>query len=74
MNITAYNDFNLKGFWDDSASAVETYVEPAPTNESVISIEEEIGHRLPAAYIELIKFHNGGIAFNTCVPTSEPTS
>ena len=31
-------------------------------------MEEELGYKLPAAYIWLMKQHNGGIPVNTCYP------
>ena len=74
MTDTAFNNFDLQGFWDNSDYAVEAYVEVAPTDDLILSIEEELGYKLPAAYILLMKTHNGGIPFNTCFPTTEATS
>ncbi len=37
-------------------------------------MEEELGYKLPASYIWLMKQHNGGIPVNTCYPCDEPTS
>ena len=37
-------------------------------------MEKELGYKLPASYIWLMKQHNGGIPVNTCFPTNEPTS
>jgi hypothetical protein len=34
--------------------------EPAVTSDIVHRVEQEIGYRLPEAYIELAKLHNGG--------------
>ena len=39
----------------------------------IASVEEELGYKLPAAYIWLMKQHNGGIPVNTCYPCDEPT-
>ena len=74
MSRAAFNDFDLKGFWDDSDYAVKTYQETTPTNKLILSIQDELGYKLPAAYIELMKTHNGGVPFNTCFPTSQATS
>lgn len=74
MSSTAFNGFDLKSFWDDSDYALKAYVEAVPSDELILSIEEELGYKLPAAYIELMKAHNGGIPFNTCFPTKEATS
>ena len=66
--------FDLSGFWKDSDYARQEYVEPAPTAEMIASIEAELGYRLPASYIALMRTQNGGIPVNTCHPTAEPTS
>lgn len=67
-------DFDLFDFWDDSPYALHEYVEVAPSDELIDSIEHELGYKLPASYIALMKQHNGGIPFNDCFPTNEPTS
>ena len=74
MASPAFNNFDLEDFWDDSDYAVKTYVEPAPTDDLILSIEEELGYKLPAAYIALMKTHNGGVPVNTRFPTDEATS
>ncbi|WP_233699014.1 SMI1/KNR4 family protein [Paenibacillus profundus] len=61
-------------FWDDSDYALEEYVDEPPTDELIASIEEELGYKLPASYIAMMKIHNGGIPVNTCFPTDEATS
>lgn len=69
-----FHNFDLSSFWDDSDYAVKAYIEAAPTDELIRSVENELGYKLPAAYIELMKTHNGGIPFNTCFPTAKSTS
>ena len=44
-----------------------------PSDELIASVEEELGYKLPASYIWLMKQHNGGIPVNTCYPCDEPT-
>ena len=39
-----------------------------------INLEDELGYKLPEAYIYLMKKHNGGIPKNTCCPCKESTS
>lgn len=65
---------DLSDFWDDSAYAIKSYVEVAPTDELIASVERELGVRLPAAYTHLMRLHNGGTPHNTCFPTKVPTS
>lgn len=36
-------------------------------------VEQELGYKLPASYIEFMRLHNGGISKRTCYPTTEPT-
>lgn len=61
-------------FWEDSAYAEDSYVSEPPTDELIASVEQELGYKLPAFYIEMMKQHNGGIPRNTCFPTEEATS
>ncbi|HMQ20227.1 MAG TPA: SMI1/KNR4 family protein [Sphingopyxis sp.] len=69
-----FHDFDLLGFWEDSDWADKEYVEPVPTQEIIQSVEEELGYKLPAAYIELMQSQNGGCPVNTCHRTAVRTS
>jgi hypothetical protein len=69
-----FDGFDFSSFWDDRDYAVKKYVSRQPADELIESIEEELGYKLPASYIEMMKMHNGGIPVNTCFPTIEPTS
>jgi hypothetical protein len=40
----------------------------------ITSIEKELGYKLPASYVALMKQQNGGIPKDTCFPTEEATS
>ena len=53
--------------------ALKEYVSDPPSDELIASVEEELGYKLPASYIWLMKQHNGGIPVNTCYPCDEPT-
>jgi hypothetical protein len=74
MQKEIFKNFDLTNFWDDSDYALKEYVEKTPTDELIQSIEEELGYKLPASYIELMKLHNGGIPKNACFPTTQRTS
>ena len=70
---SAFDGFDLSQFWEDSEYGREEYVEPPPTAEMVASIEAELGAKLPAAYLALMRSQNGGLPRDTCFPTTEPT-
>jgi len=67
-------NFDFTNFWDDSDYALKEYVDEPPTEELIASIEEELGYKLPASYIAMMKIHNGGMPINACFPTEEATS
>lgn len=69
-----FQDFDFSDFWDDSEYSLKEYVEEIPTEELILSVEQELGFKLPASYIELMKMHNGGIPNNSCFPTATRTS
>ena len=70
----SFEDFDLTDFWKQSEYATKNYVSEPPTNELIQSVEQELGYKLPASYIELMKNQNGGIPKNTAFPTAERTS
>lgn len=74
MSNIFFNDFDFTDFWDDDEYVKEKYIEPEPSDELITSIENELGYKLPASYIELMKLHNGGRPNKNCFPTNEPTS
>lgn len=69
-----FEGFDFTGFWDDCDYALKAYVCDPPTDQLIAEIEQELGYKLPASYIWLMKQHNGGIPANTCFPTGTPTS
>lgn len=69
-----FEGFDFTNFWVDSEYALKEYVSESPSDELIASVEQELGYKLPASYIWLMKQHNGGIPVNTCFPTDEPTS
>ncbi|MDH6252166.1 hypothetical protein M2347_001893 [Chryseobacterium sp. H1D6B] len=74
MELKFFKDFDLSNFWNHDNYALKEYLEEYPNDEMILSVEEELGYKLPASYIELMKVHNGGMPKNTCFPTSESTS
>lgn len=69
-----FEGFDFTNFWNDSEYALDKYVSEPPSDELIADIEKELGYKLPASYISLMKQHNGGTPVNTCYPTNEPTS
>ncbi len=59
-------DFNWTGFWKDADYAFESYIGKAVTDKDIKDAEAELGYTLPAAYIELLKNHNGGVLNKNC--------
>lgn len=68
------DEFDTSDFWDESKYAIENYVGETVTDELLKSVEQELGYRLPEAYVELMKQQNGGIPARSNHRTSEPTS
>ena len=66
-------DFDAQHFWEDSAYAAEAYTEPWPADELLARVEADLGYRLPAFYVALMRVRNGGVPVNTCFPTTEAT-
>ena len=74
MEQQIFKDFDLTTFWNDSDYSLKEYGEGELSGELIDSVERELGYKLPASYIELMKLHNGGVPKNTCFPTTTPTS
>jgi SMI1-KNR4 cell-wall len=65
---------DLGQFWCDSEYARSEYVSELPSDDLVRSVERELGYRLPASYVLLMKRHNGGMPVNNYCPAPTPTS
>ncbi len=65
---TYFPEIDLSQFWDDDELALEEYVDQAPDDVLIASIETELGYKLPESYIALMKQHNGGVPYATCFP------
>lgn len=75
--VKHFEGFDAAGFWDDSAHALEEYVEGVvpPSRELIASLEEELGgYRLPSSYLALMNAHNGGAPARFCFPVPDPAS
>ena len=59
-------DFDWTGFWNDVDYAFESYIGKPVTDKDIKVAEAELGYTLPAAYIELLKNHNGGVVKKNC--------
>ena len=64
-------DFDWSGFWNDVDYAFESYIGKAVTDKDIKDAEAELGYTLPAAYIELLKNHNGGVLNKNCFINNE---
>ena len=59
-------DFDWTGFWNDVDYAFESYIGKPVTDKDIKDAETELGYTLPAAYIELLNNHNGGVLNKNC--------
>lgn len=67
-------DFAAQNFWQDSDYATKQHTEAPPTDELIARVETDLGYRLPAFYVALMRTRNGGIPHKTCFATTGPTS
>ncbi len=68
------SEFDLDGFWEPSEYATKEYVDAPLTPAMLERVEQALGYKLPAAYVELAQHQNGGMPVRTCHAASEPTS
>ena len=61
-------------WWSDSDYARREYTGRPPDDDLVASVEAELGYRLPASYVALMRRRNGGMPRLSCFPTSTDTS
>ena len=64
-------DFDWTGFWNDVDYAFESYIGKPVTDKDIKDAEAELGYTLPAAYIELLNNHNGGVLNKNCFINSD---
>lgn len=68
----AFDGFDFDGFWDSHAYS-QNYNEPVPSDEQIAAMEQELGFRLPDAWVELARLRNGGGVERSCYPMKEAT-
>lgn len=59
-----FEDFDFTDFWNDDVENMDLIGE-SPSDELIAEIEKELGYKLPASYIWLMKQHNGGLVKKT---------
>ncbi|MEW6252255.1 MAG: SMI1/KNR4 family protein [Planctomycetota bacterium] len=69
-----FADLDVKGFWEPCAYALKEYVGAPLTDAVVAAVERELDYKLPAAYVELMRFQNGGIPRRRNHRTTERTT
>src|SRR4051794_35733112 len=69
-----FTDFDVQQFWKPSEYALKEYVGAPLTDAAVAAVERQLGYKLPASYVELMKFQNGGIPRRRNHRTKERTS
>jgi hypothetical protein len=74
MMAKIFADFNEVAFWERSEYAIREYIGAPLTDTVLVAVERELGYKLPASYVELMRFQNGGIPVRTSHRTKEPTS
>lgn len=67
-----FEGFDFTDFWENNQH--DDYLLPPPGDELIAEVERELGYKLPASYIWLMKQHNGGYPAKTAAPSEEPTS
>ncbi|MFE6077568.1 SMI1/KNR4 family protein [Paenibacillus sp. NPDC057886] len=70
----ASGPYDPVSFWEKSEYALESYVSSPFDEELIQTIEQELGYKLPASYIQLMNTQNGGIPAHTVFPSKEATS
>lgn len=63
---------NLGGFWHDSPESDRRHLSAPFDDELLRSIEEELGYKLPASFVLLMRSHNGGLVNRCRYPVPEP--
>ena len=69
MSANIFSDFDFSSFWLSDYQS-----EAFPSDDLILSIEQELGYKLPTSYIDFMRYQNGGKPRNRCYPTTESTS
>lgn len=65
-------ELNLTDFWHDSPESDRRHLSAPFDDELLQSIEQELGYKLPASYVMLMKNHNGGLVNRCRYPVPNP--
>ncbi|MFT0212094.1 SMI1/KNR4 family protein [Pseudomonas sp. F1_0610] len=72
MNQPYFSEEDLVDLWEYGYADEDPYHEAPPSDEYIAAIEQKLGgYKLPAAYIELMRKHNGGYLKRDCFVMSE---
>lgn len=74
MEQKIFHDIDFDTFWEEDDYYTEEYTGAYPNDDMVAEAEQELGYKLPASYIELMRVRNGGAPLKTIHATTEPTS
>lgn len=72
--MTPFENFDLADFWKEDPEFAREYLGEPLTDELLAGIEDELGFKLPAAYVALMRRQNGGLPARTGHRTASPTS
>lgn len=67
----SFEGFDFVSFWDYSEYALREFVCEPVSDELIDQVEQQLGYKLPAAYLELMRDQNGGVPAKTVFPLSE---
>lgn len=70
-NQSPFVGFDLANFWCDGNFADETYLCTPPTDALIDELEKDLGYKLPASYIWLMRYRNGGMPRSNCLLIDE---
>lgn len=68
------NESDIGLTWEESRHAESKYNLASPTDDDIALVETELGVKLPASYVKLMRIKNGGTPRDCCFPTNTPTS
>lgn len=69
-----FGDFDITDFWEPSEYASREYEGRPLDDATVLAVEHQLGYKLPASFVEFMRFQNGGIPRRTNHRTKERTS